>query len=461
MRIDNKNIETLLENGPASRDAVFDVVKKAREAKGLAIEEAAVLLRAEDRGAVSAILAAAGAVKERVFGKRVVLFAPLYLSNFCTNGCLYCGFRSANKTVARKALEIEEVAREAAALVEMGFKRVLLVTGEDPRWGLDYIIACVRAVYEKTGMRIVHVNAPPMDVAGFRELKKAGVGVFQAFQETYHGETYAKVHPWGMKKDFAFRLGVMDRALEAGFEDVGIGPLLGLYDFKFEILSSIAHSLHLYEKFGTHAHTISVPRLRPAEGGGLDVPPYPVNDDEFKKAVAVLRLTVPSAGVVISTREPAWLRKELLHIGASQLSAASRTNPGGYTNGGKEALEQFSTNDHRTLSEVMASIVEEGGLPSLCTSCYRSGRVGGNFTEKTMKGEMERFCHANAILTLKEYIVDSSNPRFRHARAGNGVKGLLQGALNAALDEIKDEAMKKAVMEKLKELENGKRDIYF
>ena len=457
MRIESQKIESLLNGGPASRGEAAGVLKKAGEAKGLALEEAAVLLRAQGPELVETVCRKAGEVKERVFGKRVVLFAPLYLSNFCTNGCLYCGFRSANKTFARKALSTEEAVNEAVALTQMGFKRVLLVTGEDPRWGLDYLIACVRGIYEKTGMRIIHVNAPPMEVDGFRELRKAGVGVYQAFQETYHEQTYEKMHPWGNKKAFAFRLGVMDRALSAGFEDVGIGALLGLYDYRFEILSCIAHSQYLYERYGTHAHTVSVPRLRPAEGGALVAPPCPVSDDEFKKAVAVLRLSVPTAGVVVSTRESAELRTALIRAGASQLSAASRTNPGGYTSA-RQTLEQFSTNDHRTLAEVMASIVREGSLPSLCTSCYRSGRVGSNFTEKTIKGEMERLCHANAILTLKEYIADRKlHPR--HSK--NGMSGIFEGALAVAIEEIKDEAMKRAVLEKLKELENGKRDLFF
>jgi 2-iminoacetate synthase len=266
------------------------------------------------------------------------------------------------------------------------------------------------------------------------------------------------MHPWGRKQDYDFRLTVMDRAMEAGFEDVGIGPLLGLYDHRFESLATIAHSMHLHEKFGSHAHTISVPRLRPSPSAALSSVPYPITDEEFKKIVAVFRLAVPSAGVVVSTRESAGLRTELLHIGASQLSAASRTDPGGYTHKVQETLEQFTTDDHRTLPEVMSSIVAEGYVPSLCTTCYRTGRTGHDFHEKTMDGDMGKLCQANAILTLKEYVTEHS---------GNGLKtnddlqALFEEAIKNSMEEIKDPEMKKAVAEKLKKIEEGERDLFF
>ncbi len=442
----------MIKNADASPGNVSSILDKASLGKGLKLEEAAALLSITDAQVRQALYKKAGDVKERLFGKRVVFFAPLYLSNYCTNGCVYCGFRSANKAVARKALTVQEVVREARALEEMGFKRVLLVTGEDPRWGLDYIISCVRAVYDNTGIRIVHVNAPPVDTGDLRELKACGAGVYQSFQETYHRPTYEKTHPWGRKKDFDYRLDCMDRALEAGFEDVGIGPLLGLYDYRFDCLSTIAHSIHLYEKCGAHAHTISIPRLRPAGDTALKDVPYAVSDEDFKKIAAVFRLSVPTAGLVITTREPAPLRSFLIHIGASQMSAGSRTDPGGYTSGEKETLEQFSTTDHRTLAEVMRSVIDEGFLPSLCTTCYRVGRVGTEFTEKTSSGQMEKFCQANAILTLKEFLFD-------HAK--NGSRETVQEAIERALVEVKDPAMKKAIIEKLGELEAGKRDLFF
>lgn len=452
MIIDEKKIELVAENTfePIRREVEL-ILGKAASARGLTLEEAALLLSIEDAELTEELFKKAAAVKQKVFGKRVVLFAPLYLSNYCTNGCVYCGFRSSNKDVARKALTTDEVVREARALVEMGFNRVLLVTGEDPRWGLEYIISCVRAVYEQTGMRIVHVNAPPMDAELLEELKSSGVGVYQSFQETYHRPTYEMMHPSGAKRDYDYRLDVMDRALTAGFEDVGIGPLYGLYDAKYETLATIAHSQHLMSEFGTHAHTVSIPRLRPAGGAILDRVPHPITDTKLKQIVAVLRLSLPSAGVVVSTRESAELRSELLHTGATQLSAASRTNPGGYTVG-EESLEQFSTNDHRDLKQVLASVMDEGYLPSLCTSCYRVGRTGAEFTRRTTAGEMEKFCQANAILTLKEYLVD---------HAAENVKANIEKVLTESIDEIKDGSIKKALLLKLSEIDAGARDVFF
>lgn len=449
MIIDEKNIALLSKASEPDETELASILEEAARGRGLGLEAAGALLAISNSGKLAAMLKCAGEVKERVFGKRIVLFAPLYLSNFCTNGCEYCGFRAQNKGVARRALTVDEAVAEAKALEEMGFKRVLLVTGEDPRWGLDYIVECVRAIYDKTGVRIVHVNAPPMDTDSLRELKRAGAGVYQAFQETYHRPTYELMHPSGKKKDFDYRLSVMDRAMEASFDDVGIGTLLGLYDYRFDALASIAHSKHLFDRFGSHAHTISIPRLRPAEAGLKEVP-WRLTDSDLMKVVAVFRLAVPSAGIVASTREAAPFRSELIRIGATQLSAASKTNPGGYK--GERTLEQFSTNDHRSLEEVMRSVVDEGLLPSLCTTCYRVGRTGSDFTGKATSGEMEKFCQANALLTLKEYLLDY---------CVNGSKEAVGRAIEKGLEEVRDEGMKKALAVKLKEIEEGKRDLYF
>ncbi len=451
MTVNTGYIRSIIDIASPAPASVASILKKAGEAKGLSLEEAAVLACATDPAVIEAICRKASEVKERIFGSRIVLFAPLYLSNHCTNGCLYCGFRSSNRGVERKALTVDEVVSEAGTLAAMGFKRVLLVTGEDPRWGLDYIVSCVRAVYEKTAMRIVHVNAPPMDTAGLKELKAAGAGVYQAFQETYHRQTYELMHPSGRKKDYDYRLEVMDRAIDAGFEDVGIGPLFGLYDHRFDTLCSIAHSMHLYDKYSTHTHTISIPRLQPASDFAVREVPYPVSDLELKKIVAVVRLTIPSAGVVASTRESAPLRAELIRCGATQLSAGSRTNPGGYSQS-QGSLEQFSTSDHRTLPEVIRSVIDDGMLPSLCTTCYRVGRTGKDFTEKTMAGGMNQFCQANALLTLKEYLQE--HPSGADARA-------IETAIEKGLIDVKDEQLKKALTERLIEIEHGKKDLYF
>ena len=429
------------------------MLKEAEKCKGLSLEDAAALFSVKNPFLLEKLYDAADMVKKKVFGARVVLFAPLYLSNHCVNSCLYCGFRSPNKDLPRIALTEKELISEAEALEKMGFKRILLVTGEDERFGIDYIAASVRAIYKKTGIRIVHVNAPPMDTPELKELKSAGVAVYQAFQETYHRPTYESMHPSGKKKDYDYRISVMDRAFAAGFKDVGIGALLGLYDYRFDCLSTIAHSKHLFENYGTHAHTLSVPRLTPASGSALDdeaVKRRRVSDEELKKIVAVYRLCAPSAGVVISTREPARLRSSLIRAGASQMSAASSTEPGGYA-GKKRTLKQFSTLDGRSLLSVIVSVIKEGGMPSLCTTCYRTGRVGENFTKITNAGEMEKFCQANALLTLKEYLLD---------HPPNGLKDIFRDAMEKGFGEIKGQEIKKIVLEKLKELEKGKRDVY-
>jgi 2-iminoacetate synthase len=457
MLIDIEKIASLIEeNAKPTKGEVLEIIEKAMELKGLDLHEAALLLSAEGRELHNLVKAGAAKVKERVFGSRIVLFAPLYLTNYCTNGCVYCGFRSANTDVARRALTPEEAVKEAKILEAKGFKRVLLVLGEDPSKGVDYITETVRAIYDGTGIRIVHVNAAPMSVDEFRELKRAGVGLYQSFQETYHPETYAKVHPTGKKKDYFSRLEVMDRALKAGFNDVGIGALLGLYDFRFDTLATIAHSNHLYEKFKAHAHTVSVPRLRPAEGSTIEDREGSVSDADMERVVSVYRLALPTAGVVVTTRESEELRGSLIEAGASQLSASSSTAPGGYGEGendtGKNILEQFSTNDQRTLEEVMASIAKAGGMPSLCTTCYRVGRVGEQFTETTTSGEMEKFCEANAILTLKEFVLD---------KRANGNEALFEASIKDALGKVADGELKIKLVEKLAELEAGKRDRFF
>lgn len=453
MILDTQKIGSLLaDTSTPSINSIEEILNKALRLGGLELSEAALLLKAEGTEIDNLITRGAALVKRQVFGSRIVLFAPLYLTNYCSNGCIYCGFRSTNKGTARMALSVDEAVREARVLEAKGFKRALLVLGEDPERGVDYIVETVRAIYKETNMRILHVNAPPMSVEEFRELKACGIGLYQSFQETYHRETYERVHPSGAKKDYDKRLGVMDRALEAGFNDVGIGALLGLYDYRFEVLSVLAHSIHLFQKFGAHAHTISIPRLRPVEGLSIKDSAWPVTDDAMKRVVSVYRLVVPSAGVVVTTRESEGLRAKLIEAGASQFSASSSTAPGGYGAAKKGTLEQFSTLDRRTLEEVMASIARSGGMPSLCTTCYRVGRVGQSFTETTTSGEMEKFCEANAILTLKEFVLDNR---------ANGNEALFESSIADALKRVGDPLLKERIFKKLKELEEGKRDRFF
>ncbi|MEE9590901.1 MAG: [FeFe] hydrogenase H-cluster radical SAM maturase HydG [Thermodesulfobacteriota bacterium] len=462
MVVDTDRIEKII--AKTKRPSIADVDKileRVDRLEGLSLEDSAVLLEIHDPDVLEKVYIKAGEVKERVFGRRIVLFAPLYLSNYCTNDCLYCGFRRNNIGESRSALTIDRVIKEAKTLEDMGFKRILLVCGEDPGVStLDYIVSSVKALYRGTGIRIVHVNAPPLDVYGFRRLKEAGVGVYQVFQETYHRSTYRHMHPSGKKRDYEFRLETMDRAMKGGFDDVGIGALLGLYDYRYDCLSTIAHSRYLYGRYGTHAHTISVPRLRPAQGFAIGDIPFKVSDEEFKKIIAVYRLAVPSAGIVVSTREGNELRDDVIRSGASQISAGSKTNPGGYTlNAGisevvgkKKVIEQFSIKDRRTVSEVIESIIKDGLIPSLCASCYRVGRTGKEFTKKTLAGDMERVCNANAILTLQEYILDY---------AKDGIKEAGINTIERGLEGIKEPSFKAEVLKRLIEIRKGRRDVYF
>ena len=453
--IDSERIESLLADERLPGEAeVGRVLDRAASVGGLDLDDAAILIRAgRKKRFAKEIMSAAGKIKERVFGRRVVLFAPLYLTNDCINNCLYCGFRKDNGEALRSTLSIGEAVAEAGRLEKMGFNRILLVAGESPKnSSVDRIIEMVRSIYDGTGIRIVHVNAAPMPVADLTRHKSAGVGVFQIFQETYHEETYGRMHPSGPKSDYRKRLHALDRAMEAGFDDVGMGALFGLYDWKYEVLSVISHARHLFESFGSWPHTISVPRLQPAVGSPLKSPPQPVSDEEFKLIVAVFRLAVPAAGIVVTTREPAGLRDEVLEIGVSQISAGSRTDPGGYSRKGERFdASQFRTSDHRSLEEMVEHIAETGNLPSLCTSCYRVGRTGKVFTEKASRGEMERFCLPNALLTLKEYVLD-------HA---NGSRSICEAVIEGNLERIEDEVLRRATAERLRRIEEGKRDLFF
>lgn len=447
-----KDVEAALAGAAApDADALYAILARAARLEGLELPDAAALLKLDAPDAVALVLKAAGEVKERVFGPRVVLFAPLYLSNYCANDCLYCGFRRSSKEAARRALSVDEAVEQAGQLSARGFKRILLVAGEHPGYSsVDYLVDVARAVYASTGIRILHVNCAPLKAEEFRRLKAAGYGVYQCFQETYHRQTYAKMHPSGKKMRYGYRLDAMDRALEAGFGDVGIGALLGLYDYRYDALATIAHSRHLEQRFGAAAHTISVPRLRHAAGAALSEPPYPVTDDEFRKIVAVYRLSVPYAGVVVSTREPAELREEALDCGASQISAGSSTEPGGYGAHEKSAA-QFDVTDLRGLSEMMEVIAKKGLLPSLCTSCYRSGRQGEEFHELASDGAIREFCTPNAILSLKEFAAGNADPR---------LCGILDEVVERFTSEV-EEPLRRDLMDKLARTEKGEKDLHY
>jgi 2-iminoacetate synthase len=428
--VDVERISQLQRNArPFPRRDAFSLLRSLSPRRRLTLHEAARLLATDDPMVWETASVMARAIREEVFGSRIVLFAPLYLSNECSNNCLYCGFRRENREAIRVTLTPAQAVAEARHLEKMGFHRILLVAGEHPgKTHLGYIVEVLRAIYRETGMRILHVNAAPMPADSFRELKEAGAGVYQCFQETYHPETYARLHPSGPKADYAWRLTAMDRAIPAGFGDVGIGALLGLHDYKFDVLAVIRHAEHLFETFGAFPHTISVPRFKHAFGAPVAAAPAPVSDAEFERIVVLYRLAVPSAGVVVSTRESAALRERCLEIGASQISAGSKTDPGGYGDGVRQhKSEQFEVDDTRPIEEIVQAVLSRGLIPSLCTSCYRSRRTGDIFTGMALDGHIRDFCLPNALLSLAEYAVERPDPALRKrclAAVEEGRRGL-------------------------------------
>lgn len=434
------------------KEKIREILAKARECKGLELEDAAALLNVQDEELLDELYEAAKFIKNKVYGKRVVLFAPLYTSNECTNNCLYCGFRRDNKELHRKTLHLEEIVTEAKAMEAQGHKRILLICGEDPgKTHVKHMVEAMEAIYKSTDIRRINVEAAPMKTEEYRLLKDAGIGTYVIFQETYHRETYKKMHPKGLKADYDWRITAIDRAFEAGIDDVGVGALLGLYDYRFEVLGLLMHVRSFEERYGVGPHTISVPRLRPALGWALKEVPYAVNDEDFKKIVAIYRLAVPYTGIILSTRERPEFRDELLSLGISQISAGSKTSPGGYQEE-EDKADQFEVSDHRSLPKVLETICENGYIPSFCTACYRRCRTGPAFMEFAKEAEIHEFCQPNAILTFKENLLDYGTEQLRQ-------KG--EEIIQKALGEIEDEAMRHSTLERLCEIEAGKRDLYF
>lgn len=438
--IDEQRIENLLAiaEHAAGRD-IEAILAKSRSLKRLSLEETAALLCASDPASVKKIFETAAFVKNAIYGRRVVLFAPLYISNYCVNTCLYCAFQSGNRQIRRKALTADEIKAEVASLLKKGHKRVLLVAGESAPAGkkqIDYYREAIDAVYSvRVGpheIKRVNINCAPLSVEEFKALKKTGIGTYQIFQETYHAETYRRVHPGGPKSDPDNRIDAVDRAMTAGIDDVGVGVLYGLYDYRFETLALMMHIEHLEERFGVGPHTISVPRIEPAEGSALSTNvPHKVSDEDFKKVVAVLRLAVPYTGIILSTRETAEMRDELFSLGVSQVSAASSTSPGGYAVSGAATNPgtQFSLSDHRTLDEVIASLIGQNFVPSFCAACYRKERTGETFMNLAKPGLIKDKCALNALITLKEYLDDFASAQVKE----EGYKLIEQ--LKANLDE--------------------------
>lgn len=433
------------------------VIEKALKAKGLTLEESAALINIEDEEKLNKLFAAARQVKELIYGKRIVLFAPLYLSNYCTNNCLYCAFREANKGLARVKLSVDEVIEDAKNLMQQGHKRLLLVAGEDTeQTKLDYVEEVISKIYAtKVGrgeIRRININIAPLNVEEFKLLKTFKIGTYQSFQETYHYETYKKMHPSGLKADYAWRYETMGRAFEGGLDDVGMGVLFGLTDYRFEVLAMLKHSEDLEKKYGVGPHTLSIPRLEPAKGAPFSgKSPNAVDDRSFKKIVATLRLSVPYTGIILTTRERADFRKSVIALGVSQISAGSKTNPGGYS-AHTESGEQFSTGDHRSLDEVIYELCQSDYIPSFCTGCYRLGRVGHDFMDLAKPGLIQKFCQPNALFTFKEYLLDYASDKTLES----GMK-----TIDNHLNMILDDEFKNKVKSKLDVIQAGQRDVYF
>ncbi|HZH70913.1 MAG TPA: [FeFe] hydrogenase H-cluster radical SAM maturase HydG [Mariniphaga sp.] len=398
----------------ADKVQVKEVLSKAREMKGLDLNDVALLAGISDPELLAELFESANFVKDTIYGKRLVLFAPLYISNLCSNECLYCAFRATNKGIVRNALTQEQIAREVEILIGKGHKRILLVAGESyPIQGFQYVLDSIKTIYrvksEHGEIRRVNVNIAPLTDTEFIALKNEGIGTYQLFQETYHRETYKQVHVGGKKRDYNWRIWALHRAMKAGIDDVGIGVLFGLFDFRYEIMALMQHIRELENVFGVGPHTISVPRLEPATGSNLAThPPFPVSDTDFRKIVALLRLAVPYTGIIMSTRETAQLRRETFALGVSQISAGSRTNPGGYEHEEDEddPSGQFSLGDHRPLDEVIRDVASMGYIPSFCTACYRLGRTGHDFMDLAKPGDIKLHCAPNALSSFKEYLLN-------------------------------------------------------
>jgi 2-iminoacetate synthase len=418
--INEEKINNILKDAAKFDQGLLNrILDKAKSLKRLTLSESAALLMVKDGQYLEKIFAAASLVKDTIYGRRVVLFAPLYISNLCANACLYCAFKSDNKLIKRKALSVSEIKAQTEWLLQRGHKRILMVCGEEAPQGqdnVDYYVNAVKAIYAaeagKNKIKRVNVNCAPLSIDEFKKLKSSGIGTYQIFQETYHQETYLRMHPKGPKSDPDNRIDAVDRAFAAGIDDIGIGVLYGLYDYKFETLGLLSHIEHMEGKFKVGPHTISVPRIEPAEGAELSFnPPCKISDDDFKKVVAVLRLSVPYTGIIMSTRESAEMRDTLLSLGVSQVSAESNTSPGGYLAKNKDmAGGQFSLGDHRSLDQIVGTLINHDYIPSFCAACYRMERTGEAFMQLAKPGTIKGKCSMNALVTLKEYLDDFASP---------------------------------------------------
>jgi 2-iminoacetate synthase len=451
-------IEALLSRKPADAAEVHAILAKSLNKQRLELEEMAALLSVTDPDLLEEIFATARDLKKHVYGNRIVLFAPLYIGNKCINSCKYCGFRCDNDKVVRRTLTEDELRAEVKALLDKGHKRLVIDYGEHPEYDAEVIAQAVRVIYSvksgQSSIRRININCAPLDVPGYRRVKAAGIGTYQIFQETYHRPTYAAMHPSGNKADFLWRLYGQDRAMEGGCDDVGLGALFGLYDWRFEAMGLLAHAIHLEETFRCGPHTFSFPRIKDASNRALD-PKYALGDADFKRLIAILRLSVPYTGMVLTAREPGPLRRQLIEFGVSQIDGGTHIEIGGYHESKSQQdldKEQFRIGDTRSLDDIVGELLDMGQIPSYCTACYRQGRTGEHFMEFAIPGFIKRFCTPNALLTLKEYLIDYASPE---------VKAKGHQLLNTELEKVADGEIKRQLVARLSALENGQRDLMF
>jgi 2-iminoacetate synthase len=456
--IDRDTLYGLLDQKKPTANEIDDILNRANNLNGLSLNDVASLLVTEDPVQIRKMMDCAHRVKEEIYGKRLVLFAPIYTGNVCDNNCTYCAFRKNNTTLKRKILTMSEIEREVRALLREGHKRILLICGESAQNGTDYMCEAIRTSYgvrDGTNyIRRINLELAPMEVADFAKLKAEKIGTYVCFQETYDSVMYRKYHPKGTPKaDYEYRVTVMDRAMEAGINDVGLGVLFGLADYRFEILAIMEHAAHLEALFGCGPHTVSFPRIEPAENAPLaSHVPHAVSDEDFKKIIAIIRIALPYTGIILSTRENESMRTELFSYGISQISAGSRTNPGAYGDQGAATGSQFALGDHRSLQEVINSIVEKGYIPSFCTGCYRKGRVGNDFMDLAKPGLIKQFCMPNAVFTFREYLNDFASPETR----SHGDELIFK-----ILDGLDSHDLKERMSLAIRDIDGGKRDIYF
>lgn len=442
-----------------NRELIDELIERAKDHKGLTHREAAVLLECDLEDENQKIFKLAQEIKQTLYGNRIVMFAPLYLSNYCVNGCVYCPYHYKNKHISRKKLTQEEIKREVIALQDMGHKRLALETGEDPvNNPIEYVLESIKTIYSikhKNGeIRRVNVNIAATTVENYRKLKDAGIGTYILFQETYNKKNYEELHPTGPKHDYAYHTEAMDRAMEGGIDDVGIGVLFGLNMYRYDFVGLLMHAEHLEAAMGVGPHTISVPRIRPADDIDPDTFSDAISDDVFEKIVAVLRIAVPYTGMIVSTRESKATRNRVLKLGISQLSGGSSTSVGGYYEKEDEDdnSAQFEVNDNRTLDEVVNWLMELGYIPSFCTACYREGRTGDRFMSLVKSGQIANCCQPNALMTLKEYLED-------YASEDTKKKG--EVLISNEITKIPNEKVRRIAEEHLQDLNNGKRDFRF